>query len=110
MPYMGTIKNSVLDKSQADGAQTVSLTDANGALFHQIKFEPSAIPVVAGTMQVGILTPGATTYETMANTIDLVNGPYTLQITGLLDGLQFTPVGYDAAKTYSLYIASGDNK
>lgn len=110
MPYLGSILNSVEDKSQADGVQTVSLTDANGALFHQIKFEPSATPVVAGIMQVAILTPGSNTYETLANTIDLINGPYTLQITGLLDGLQFTPVGYDAAKTYSLYIASGDNK
>lgn len=110
MPYIGTILNSVLAKSQADGAQTVSLTSANGALFHQIKFEPSAMPVIAGTMQVAILTPGSTQYEIMANTIDLVNGPYTLQIQALLDGIQFTPIGYDAAKTYSLYIASGDNK
>ena len=110
MPYIGTIKNSVIDASQADGVQTVSLTDANGALFHQIQFVPSATPVVAGIMTVSIKTPGSNTYEDMANTIDLINGPYTLQITGLLDGLQFTPVGYDAAKTYCLYIASGDNK
>ena len=110
MPYIGTIKNSVIDASQADGAQTVSLTDANGALFHQIQFVPSATPVVAGSMAVAIKTPGSDTYETLANTIDLINGPYTLQISGLLDGLQFTPVGFDAAKTYCLYIASGDNK
>ena len=110
MPYIGTTLNSVIDASQADGAQTVSLTDANGALFHQIQFVPSATPVVAGVMQVAIKTPGSDTYETMANTVDLINGPYTLQITGLLDGIRFTPVGYDAAKTYCLYIASGDNK
>ena len=110
MPYIGTILNSVIDASQADGVQTVSLTDTNGALFHQIQFVPSATPVVAGSMTVSIKTPGSNTYEDMANTIDLINGPYTLQITGLLDGLQFTPVGYDAAKTYCLYIASGDNK
>ncbi|MFW9899916.1 MAG: hypothetical protein ACFFDY_01355 [Candidatus Thorarchaeota archaeon] len=110
MPYIGTIKNSVEDKSQADGAQTVSLTDANGALFHQIQFVPSATPVIAGTMTVSIKTPGSDTYEDMASTIDLINGPYTLQINALLDGVKFTPTGYDAAKTYSLYIASGDNK
>jgi hypothetical protein len=66
----------------------------------------SATPA-AGTLTVAIRTPGSTDYVSIGS-IDLVNGPYVVTFEAFADSLQLTPVLFDAAKTYSVYVASAN--
>jgi hypothetical protein len=94
----------ILSKSQADGAQTFSLTGYERARIHQLQIDLSATPT-AGTMDISIRTPGASDYVSLGD-IDLVNGPLAATFEGYCDSVRITPTGFDAGKTYSAYLFS----
>ena len=104
-------ERSLEDKTQADGAQTLAVGGNcfDSAKLHQIQVELSATPA-AGVLNIGLKTPGASGYVTLTHQIDLVNGPYLYQIYGFIESLQFTPVGFDGDKTYSIFLLSGDTE
>jgi hypothetical protein len=107
---MSTIKtNSILTKTQADGAQTADLYVFDCAKLHQIQVVVSSTPA-AGTLTVGVKTPGASTYAALPWTIDLTDlaNNSLFQFTGFATSIQVTPTGFDADKTYSVYICTGD--
>lgn len=104
MPFVGAKEQSITDKSQADGAQEIDLLQANSAMIHQIQVEVSAVPS-AGVLQVACKTTGAEGYVTLSDTIDLTSIKLYL-IQGIIESIQVTPVGFDADKTYSVYVAS----
>jgi hypothetical protein len=101
--------NSLLTKTQADGAQTVDLTHFDSAKLHLIQVVTSATPA-AGTLTVGVKTPGASTYAALPWTIDLtaLATNSLFQFTGFATSIQFTPTGFDGDKTYSVYVCTGD--
>lgn len=97
---------SVVDKAQADGAQVISLGADDKYREHQIQLEVSAVPD-AGSLDVAIKTPGATAFKTI-ETIDMTDiNDHLKQFKYYASQIQFTPTGFDAAKTYSVYMASG---
>jgi hypothetical protein len=100
---------SVLAKTQADGAQTVSLTQFDCAKLHQFQVSTSATPA-AGILTVAVKTPGAATYKDLPWTIDLTALATTavFQFYGFAESFQFTPTGFDADKTYTVYVCTGD--
>jgi hypothetical protein len=98
-------KTQLLAKTQADGAQTVSLGSYDKAHLHQIHVETSAAPA-AGTLAVAIKTPGASTYLTQTPTIDLTS-LFIFQFTGYAESIQFTPTAFDGDKTYTVTVISG---
>lgn len=98
-------KSTLLTKTQADGAVSVSLGAFDKAHRHQIQVETSATPA-AGTLTVAVKTPGASTYTTLSPTISLVS-PTIYTITGYVSDIQFTPASFDGDKTYSVTIISG---
>lgn len=101
------IKSStVLNATQADGAQTIDLGTFDAAMLHQIHVEVSATPA-AGTLTVSILTPGANNFVNVSNTIDLTDIKI-MQFTGYADRIRFTPASFDADKSYSVYVISGN--
>jgi len=92
--------------NQAGGAQTFDLEP--GHHIHQIQFEPSAAPS-AGTMTFALRTPGANNYIAIDTSMDLTDAAdYLISITGYGDSLKCTPASFDAGKTYSLYLMSGN--
>lgn len=105
-----SIKTSeILTATQADGAQTVSLGPFDCAKLHQIQVTVSATPA-AGTLTIGVKSPGAATYAALPWTIDLtaLATQSLFQFTGFAEGIQITPTGFDADKTYTVYICTGD--
>jgi len=105
MSFTPAVQQSVADKAQTDGAQTFALEP--GHRVHQIQFEPSATPS-AGTMTFKIRTPGADEYYEI-DSIDLTDiTDYMVTITAFADSLIATPTSFDAGKTYSLHVFSGD--
>ena len=101
--------SEILLKTQADGAQAVTLGQFDSAMLHQIHVKVSATPTV-GTLAVAIKTPGAADYAALAWTIDLTALATTgvFQFIGFAEAIQVTPTGFDAAKTYSVTICTGD--
>ncbi|MBW2342510.1 MAG: hypothetical protein JRF53_00595 [Deltaproteobacteria bacterium] len=102
---------NVEGKSQADGAQTISLGTDDRFREHQIQLEVSATPS-AGSLDVSIKTPGATDFASLGNigdhTIDMTDSTqYILQFKGYATAIKVTPTGFDADKTYSVYVCSG---
>lgn len=98
---------SVTNKSQADGAQTITLGIGDRFSLHQIQIIPSATPL-AGTLQVAIKTPGAAGFSNIGDAIDLTDSTkYVMQFSGFASHIRFTPTLFDAAKTYSVYVCSG---
>lgn len=100
---------SILAKTQADGAQTVSLEVFDCAKLHQLQVSTSAVPT-AGILTVAVKTPGSSTYNDLPWTIDLTDLATTsvFQFEGFAESIQITPTGFDAAKTYTVYVCSGD--
>ena len=97
---------SVQNKTQADGAQTVTLEEADRFREHQVQLEVSATPS-AGSLTVAVRTPGASGF-TDIGTIDMTDtDDYLQQFTGLAGAVRFTPSGFDADKTYSVFLAGG---
>ena len=101
--------SELLLKTQADGAQAVTLGNFDSAKLHQIQVITSATPT-AGTLTVGIKTPGASTYTDLSWSIDLtaLAAQSVFQFTGFAEAVQITPTGFDADKTYSVTICTGD--
>lgn len=101
--------NEILTKTQADGAQTVSLGNFDSAKLHQLQVSVSATPT-AGTLTVAIRTPGASTHATLPWTVDLtdLSTQSVFQFVGFADQIQITPSGFDADKTYSVIICTGN--
>lgn len=101
--------NLIENKTQADSAQTVSLGIFDGAKLHQFQVSTSATPT-AGTLTVGIKTPDASTFSTLPWTIDLtaLSTNSVFQFSGFASQIQITPTGFDADKTYTVVICTGD--
>jgi len=98
---------SIVDKTQADGAQTITLSQGDRFRLHQIQLVPSAIPA-AGTLQVSIKTPGASDFSDIGDAIDMTDSTeYVMQFSGFASHIKFTPTSFDAAKTYSVFVCSG---
>jgi len=106
---MAIEKLSLLDKTQADGAVTIDLTDNNLYDEHQVQIEVSAQPS-AGTMAIGVKTPGANDYATVEASLDMTAITATaakiVQFSGMIETLKFTPTSFDGAKTYAVYLVS----
>lgn len=100
---------SVTGKTQANGAQTISLGADDCFREHQVQLEVSAQPA-AGSLDVAVKTPGSNLFATVA-TIDMTTATATLaivtQFTRYASQIRLTPTGFDADKTYSVYVASG---
>ena len=94
-------------KTQADGAFELELGAADEYHFHQIQVEVSATPA-AGTLTVRARTPGAAAFQDIEDgEIDLTGTLQPLELQGRVEALEFSPSGFDAGKTYSVYVASG---
>ena len=107
---MSSIKtNSLLVKTQADGAESVDLNVFDSAKLHQMQVIASAVPA-AGILTVAIKTPGASAYSNLPWTIDLTSlaTNSVFQFYGFVESIQFTPTGFDVDKTYSVYLCAGD--
>jgi len=95
----------VTAKTQAMGAQTFTVDP--GHRRHQIAFEPSATPS-AGTMAIAVKSPGASAFFTV-DTMDLTDtADYLVAIEWHAEQIRCTPALFDAAKTYALYLYSGE--
>lgn len=105
--------NELLTKTQADGAQAVTLGIFDEAKLHQIQVSVSATPA-AGTLTVAVRTPvntaSAAAYGTLPWTIDLtaLATNSIFQFVGFASAIQITPSGFDGDKTYSVVICTGD--
>ncbi len=105
--FLGSVEN----KSQADGAQVISLGADDKYREHQIQLAVSAAPS-AGELDVAVKTPGATDFATIGDigdhTIDMTDSTgYIMQFKGYASAIRVTPSGFDADKTYSVYVCSG---
>jgi len=99
-------RQSVVDKTQADGSQVITPADRS-ARFHQLQLEVSG-PPSAGTLAVGLKTPGANKYVEVG-TIDMTDGEDYLQIfEGFAESIRLAPAGFDAGLTWSAYVYSTD--
>lgn len=102
--------NSVMTgKTQADGAVSVLLGAFDRYLRHQVQVEVSATPS-AGTLAVAVRSPGATGFVTLDGSFDLT-GTERLKTFGpcFAAEIRFTPVGFDADKTYNVILTSGED-
>lgn len=104
-----TLKSlTVLLKTQAQGAQEFSsLGVFDSARLHQLAVITSAVPA-AGVLQVAIKPVDSTTYITLPDTVPLTSAPVIYQWYGFASQIQVTPVGFDADKTYSVYLTVGN--
>ena len=97
---------NVEGKSQADGAQTISLGADDKFREHQVQLEVSATPT-AGSLAVAVKTPGASEFV-LVDTIDMTAAAtYIKQFRRYAAAIKVTPTGFDAGKTYSVYVCSG---
>lgn len=97
---------SIRDATQASGAQTLALEESDKFRLHQIQVEVSEAPS-AGELDVSIKTPGASGFQSIG-TIDLTDpAEYVQQFRGYASEIRVTPSGFDAGKTYSVFVASG---
>ena len=100
---------SALAKTQADGAQVLGNAGYEWLPDHQIQIEVSAQPS-AGTLKIEYRTPGAAEYvEAVGSPVDLttLNKAIALRLDDVYsDSFRFTPVSFDADKTYNVIVAS----
>ena len=101
--------NQILEATQADGAQAVTLGVYDSAKLHQIQVTVSATPA-AGTLAVAVKTPGSDSYAALPWTIDLTDLATNsiFQFTGFATAIQFTPSSFDGDKTFTVDICTGD--
>jgi hypothetical protein len=101
----------VLAKATTDGAQTLGNRGFEYLPHHQIQVDVSAQPS-AGTLKIEYMTPGASEYvEITGSPIDLtaLNKSAAFRIDDLFsESFRFTPVLFDAGKTYSVLIVSNE--
>ncbi len=107
MPNLFTA--SVEDKAQADGAQAIESGVADRMREHQLAVVVSATPT-SGALEVSVRQPGApaAAFKKIGE-VDLTStteADLMPQWRGIVAEWKFTPVGFDADKTYSVYIAS----
>lgn len=88
-------------KTQADGAFQVAVKPVSR---YRIQVQITGSPT-AGTLAIGVKTPGAESYAAAVGSIDLVNGPLVKDIDGPAAGFEFTPSGYDGT-SYDVIICS----
>jgi hypothetical protein len=95
--------------TQAAGATTLQVQKTAG--FYQIYVETSATPT-AGTLAVSYACEGSNTFmplldaEEAAITINLT-APQPVVVEGVfIDKFKFTPTGFDADKTYKVFVAT----
>lgn len=112
MEYNGQnyFKAAITGKTQANGAQTIDVTDSlplgEKAKRHwQVQFVPSATPA-AGTATIGIKTPGASGFATLATTVDLTSSALLVSFDAVAEAILITPTDFDAAKTYSAFLCA----
>lgn len=101
--------NQILTATQADGAQVISLGIYDSAKLHQLQVSVSSTPI-AGALTVGVKTPGSSSYAALPWTIDLtaLSTNSLFQFIGFATAIQITPTGFDADKTYTVDICTGD--
>lgn len=92
-------------RSQADGSIEINMGVEQNFPAHQVQIEVSAVPA-SGTLKIEGRLPNATAFEDLGATIDLVAGPRIVVLEGNFSHLKFTPVGFDADKTWSGIIKS----
>ena len=103
----GTIFGGKIEgASQADGPRTIALEAADRFREHQVQLEVSAVPA-AGSLDISIRTPGASQFASIGE-IDMTDSAnYLMQFTGFASDIRVSPDGFDADKTYSVFVASG---
>lgn len=98
-------------KTQADGAQVLGNKGFEYLPHHQVQVEVSAQPST-GTLAVEYKTPGATEYVAASGSpIDLMalNKAAAFRLDNVfIEAIRFTPVSFDADKTYSVIVASNE--
>jgi len=105
MSLLPNKRQSVTGKTQADGAFALDLEP--GHHITQIHLEVSATPS-AGTLSIGIRTPGSDSYITV-DSIDMTDATdYLVSVTAWADSIQFTPASFDADKSYDVFLFSGN--
>jgi len=103
--------DSALLKTQADGTFSIDTRETSKFKSQrvlnkwQVHVEISATPS-AGSLTLAVKSQGATAYQDLSGTIDLVNGPYIKTFEVVADSIQVTPSGFDADKTYSVYFTA----
>ena len=101
--------NKTDSTTQAAGAVTLEVQQAAG--FYQIYVETSATPT-AGTLAISYACEDSNTFmplldaEEVAITVNLV-APQPVVVEGVfIDRFKFTPTGFDADKTYKVFVAT----
>ena len=104
-------KLTLVDKTQADGAETLGNAGFENLPNHQIQIEVSAQPA-AGSLKIEFRTPGASQYtEPEDSPVDMtaINKAVCFRLNNVFaDSFKVTPTDFDAAKTYSVIIISNE--
>ena len=104
-------KIAILDKTQADGAETLGNAGFENLPNHQIQIEVSAQPA-AGSLKIEFRTPGAVEYtEPEDSPVDMtaINKAVCFRLNDVYaDSFKITPTSFDADKTYSVIIVSNE--
>lgn len=104
-------KIEILDKTQADGVETLGNAGFEYLPNHQIQIEVSAKPS-AGTLKIELRTPGATEYiEPEDSPVDMtaIDKGVCFRLNDVFaDSFRITPTSFDADKTYSVIIVSNE--
>ena len=98
--------DSIGGKTQADGAQTITVPDGRFFEDWQVTLALSSTPS-SGAMTVSYreLIDGAAVWTDLPTTIDMVSGPLGVRFTALTDAIKLSPASYDATKTYGAHVA-----
>lgn len=89
-------------KTQAGGAFTIKIDPSYSK--HLVEVDVSATPA-SGSLGFKGRNQG-TSQKTISGTIDMTGNSRTAIIEGVFTELEVTPTGYDAGKTYDVYVAS----
>lgn len=104
-------KIEILDKTQADGVETLGNAGFEHLPNHQIQIEVSAKPS-AGSLKIEFRTPGAVEYtEPDDSPVDMttIDKAVCFRLNDVFaDSFRITPTSFDAAKTYSVIIVSNE--
>jgi hypothetical protein len=101
---------AVTGKTQAGGAVEINVADSldqwGEAKRHwQVQVTPSATPS-AGTLTIGVKTPGAAGYVNLGTTIDMTGAELLVSFDAAASSIRLTPTGFDADKTFSAYLSA----
>lgn len=94
-------------RTQADGAFSIELANADRFCRHQIQVEVSALPE-SGQLSVSVRSPGATDFVTLDGTIDLTSADLLKTFGPVFAAeIRFSPSDFDEDKTYNVIVTSG---